>query len=215
MLWKRYSDFSRLSLKNVPLDLQKINVEIHISTFTLLLASFSGKLSHQQLTGGFSLETKPSAKQKKTVQNIYSLFGLERKMRHGVGVSSWELCWKHSREAGDSWYQRAGLALKIWVLPSALTFLMGVICFQPLFLLCTLVHRPTLHVCREHACTHTAPGRVTGSFGSQVPRTWVHPSLQVKQDLTGGKRSLSTPDAKLRAFHFAGSGPNSLFFREH
>lgn len=46
--WKRCSDFSRLSLRNAPLDLQQINVETRISTFTLLLASFSGKLSHQQ-----------------------------------------------------------------------------------------------------------------------------------------------------------------------
>lgn len=189
MLWKRYSDFSRLSLKNVPLNLRKINVKIHISTFTLLLARFSGKLSHQQLTGGFSLETKHSTKQK-TVQNIYSLFGLKRKMRSGVGINSQELCWKHGGEAGGSWYcsKRAGLALKIWVLTSALTLTGKVFSIKPLFLLCTPVHLPTLHVCREH-CTHTALGsrRLTGSFGSQVPRTWVPPSLQAKHDLTGGK----------------------------
>lgn len=47
-----------------PLDLQKINVEIRISTFTPLLARFSGKLCHQQLAGGFSLETERSVKQK-------------------------------------------------------------------------------------------------------------------------------------------------------
>jgi len=47
----------------VPLDLQKINSEIQLSTFTLLLARFSGKLSRQQLGEGFSLETRRSATQ--------------------------------------------------------------------------------------------------------------------------------------------------------
>ena len=149
------------------------------------------KLSHQQLMGGFSLETKPSTKQK-TMQNSYSLFGLERKMRRGVGVSSRELCWKHGREAGGSWYQgkRAGPALKIWVLASALTLPGKVISIEPLFLLCTPIHLPPLCVCQEYACTHAALGCVTASFGSQVPRTRVHPSLQAKHGLTGGSAVL-------------------------
>lgn len=197
MLWKRYSDFSRPSLKNVPLDLQKINVEIHISTFTLLLASFSGKLSHQQLTGGFSLETKPNAKQKKTrakyLQLVWAQTQDETRGRCqllGALLETQQGSWGQLVPESRAGTQDLGSSFS-FNLPGGAHLLPAPF---P-----SLHPSPSAHpACLPRACLHAhCPGVCNRAFWEP---SWVHPSLQVKQDLTAGDDndlSLPTPDAKL------------------